>query len=257
MILEDGLEFTDAKAKAFCKWYLRTTVADVEDEFQTEDERKSFLEQRERRLAVQLDDLLDLNFNSPITCSIENKPYVKIVNSVHTKPLSSEGALRASSRFNYKNLSELATRSIYFGQDKICCYAEKFHLAIQKQSYAKLVGRTDQEAEFEFKSPKWEIHEYRINIDKILVLTTESAYKALGIRDRVVKDEWYSVNDDFEIPTSGQILGRVLSQNGFKGILYTSVRSQTHSNLVIFEENTGPLEFELLHKIDLDHSNFE
>ncbi len=83
-----------------------------------------------------------------------------------------------------------------------------------------------------------------------------STYKALGIPDRVVKNEWFSLNDELEIPTSGQILATMAKKKGFKGILYASVRTQTSSNLVIFEENTGPLAFRLLQESDFDPTQF-
>lgn len=148
-------------------------------------------------------------------------------------------------------------RAIYFGQDKSCCYAEKFHLDVQKFNYSKLIDRKDEDLEAEFKFEPHEIHEYRIAIENVLVLTSEASYKALGIPDRVVKDEWYSVNDDFEIPTAGQILGRAVKNKGYSGILYTSVRSQFKNNLVLFEENTGHLEFELVSKRPLVPEAFE
>lgn len=258
MLIVDGeFNFTEAEASGFCKWYLRQTVGDVTDEFTTEEERQKFLLQRERRLQIQLDELLHLTFDHPIVCEVDKKPYMKIVKASHAKPLSSVGSTIANSRFNYKNLQPLATRSIYFGQDKFCCYAEKFHLDIQRRNYAQLVQRTVEEQQYEFVFEPHEFHEYAVHLDKVLVLTSEASYKAIGIPDRVVKDEWFSVNDDFEIPTAGQILGRVAANSGYQGILYTSVRTQTTNNLVVFEENTGPLQFKLLNKIALDPTTFE
>ncbi|MFN8945104.1 MAG: hypothetical protein ACK5WZ_10835 [Pseudobdellovibrionaceae bacterium] len=163
-----------------------------------------FYEKRARRLSVQLDDLSSLNFTSPITCPIKEVSYYKIVKTSYTKPLSSIGSVQANSRFNFKNIDELATRVVYFGQDKPCCYAEKFHLDIQKYNYSQLIKRSEEEKMFEFEFEPHEIHEYKVTIDNILVLTSDASYKALGIPDRVVKDEWYSVNDDFEIPTAKQ-----------------------------------------------------
>ncbi len=87
---------------------------------------------------------------------------------------------------------------------------------------------------------------------KILVLTSEASFKAIGIADRVVKDEWYSINQDFDIPTSAQILARIIKNLGHNGILYSSVRNQAKNNLVLFEENTGALDFPEVNRYPLD-----
>lgn len=253
MLIVDGdYNFTETKAKAFCKWYLEATVANVVHEFEDANELTTFLEKRERRLKVQLDDLANLSFERAIPCSITNKPYFKLVKTAYQRPLSSVGALRASSRFNYKEHQKLATKSIYFGQTKQCCYAEKFHLDIQRYNYGQIVERNVEELANEFKFEPHELHEYEVNLDRVLVLTSEASYKAIGIPDRVVKDEWFSVNQDFDIPTAGQLLGRAAVQAGYQGVLYSSVRDQTTYNLVVFEERTGELDYKLLNKMALD-----
>ena len=126
----------------------------------------------------------------------------------------------------------------------------------QKYNYSKIIERAPELEADEFKFPEYFIYEYDVSLNNVLVLTSESTYKALGIPDRVVKNEWFSINNQFEIPTAGQILATVARTHGFQGILYTSVRTQTTNNLVIFEENTGPLNFNLINKTDLDPTQF-
>jgi RES domain-containing protein len=246
---------SDFQVEAYAKWFLRLPIDSVEGEFNPE-EWKKFLNRRELRLKAELDDLLNLKFDSPHICSLQRKNLFKFAKSVYRKPLSTEGSFIRSSRFNYKNIPQMQNRTVYLGQDKQCCFGELFYLDIQKLNYSTLIGRTPDQTADEFKFPAYKIYEYEIDLDNILVLTTESTYKALGIPNRVVKNEWFSLNDEFEIPSSGQILGTIARTKGYKGILYTSVRTQTSSNLVIFEENTGPLNFTLINESDLDPRHF-
>lgn len=238
---------TESGAKAFCKWYLRTSPENVE--FENGEDFKIFREKRLRRLHVQIDDLSKLNFSSPITCPIKEIIYSKIVPEEDKKPLDGNRSLRGATRFNYKNLEELKTRAIYLGQDKDTCVAEKFHLDIQKRNYAQLINS---DLNTEFVMPNYHVVEYKVSMAKILVLTSEASFKAIGIADRVVKDEWYSINQDFDIPTSAQILARIIKNFGYNGILYSSVRNQAKNNLVLFEENTGALDFPEVNRYPLD-----
>ncbi len=243
------------KAEAYAKWFLRLPLESLESEF-TAEERKKFLDRRELRLNAELDDLINISFTSPQTCNLQKKLLYKFAKKVYKKSLSSDGAFVKSSRFNYKNISQMQNRAIYLGQDKQCCFGELFHLDIQKFNYSTLIGRKREEKESEFKFPQYRIYEYEVDLDNVLVLTTESTFKALRIPDRVTKNEWFSLNDEFEIPSSGQILGTIARSHGYKGILYTSVRTQTSCNLVVFEENTGPLDFKIISEADLDPSHF-
>jgi hypothetical protein len=260
LIDENGnpLNFNNEKeAEAFCKWYLRITVDKVADEY-SEEEWELFLKRRERRLKVAIDDLSKLHLESAITSSVNKCTYYKIVSEKHKNPLSSQGSFKSNSRFNYKNNELFRNRVIYFGQDKYCCYSELFHLAIQRSNYAQLIERQPSDVSTEFKPLEYKIYEYTLpDLDNILVLTTEATYKALRIPDRVVKDEWFSINDEFEIPTAGQLLGTIARINGYKGIMYTSVRDQTKSNLVLFEENVGELKIEHNSEVILKHENFQ
>ena len=235
---------TISEVEAFARWYLGETTARIRPEFEGNDvEWRGFIERRNRRLQVQLDDLRNLNFKSAIPCSINKINYFKIVNENHKQPLSSLGSMRKSSRFNFRHTDALQNKVIYFGQDKFCCAVELFHLDIQKSNYVALTGRTPEQMESELPQPKYKLYEYEIQVDNILVLTGTPAHKAIGIPTNVVTDEWYPINDGYEIPTAGQILATAAKKHGFKGILYTSVRTQTKNNLVLFEENTGALTF--------------
>ncbi len=113
---------TESEAQAFSSWYLGATVANIQDEFEGDHAAwLDFIQRRDRRLKVQLDDLRDLTFASAITCPIPNVSYFRICNKTQNHPLSSIGSQKKSSRFNYKNLDELRNKTIYFGQDKSCC----------------------------------------------------------------------------------------------------------------------------------------
>ncbi len=249
---------SEAAVRAFCRWVLRIPVPDDKlTEYATAKEKKAFVEKRNRRLKTQIDDICGITLKSANVQAID-APYFKIVKAKYKNPLSSGGSAIANSRFNFKSNDELRNRTIYFGQDKICCYTELFHLDIQRDNYistllqaSSVLSQTELEKS-EFKKYKYCVYEYEVKVQNVLILTSQSTYKALGIPDRVVKDEWYSVNDDYEIPTAGQLLGTIAKKHGFNGILYTSVRNQTKSNLVLFEENTGELKFSSKSKVDLD-----
>jgi len=244
---------TTAEIEAFCSWYLGATVNQVRNEFQGDDALwLEFITRRDRRLKVHLDDLKNLGFDSAIPCAIEGKSYFKIVNATHKNPLSSTGSDKKSSRFNYKNHEKLKNRVIYFGQDQACCHAEMFHLDVQQANYVELTKRTDDQMRDELPLPKYLLLEYQVKAENILVLTGSPAYKALGVPVSVVTDEWYPINDEYEIPTASQILAAVVKKHKFNGILYTSVRSQTKFNLVLFEENTGELHFNELSRQPFD-----
>lgn len=250
MIEIDGSDLsfdTEIGAKAFCKWYLRSSPSDIE--FEDDEDVQAFRDRRLRRLQVQIDDLSKLNFASPITCPIKDITYSKIVPVTNSKPLDGNHSLRGSSRFNYKKMEELRTRAIYLGQDKETCIAEKFHLDIQKKNYAQLIQSNPED---EFIMPDYEVVDYKVSITKILVLTSEASFKAIRVADRVVKDEWFSINQEFDIPTSAQILARIVKNQGFNGIMYSSVRNQTKNNIVLFEENTGSLGFQEVNRYPLE-----
>ncbi len=257
----DGVCFTNpSEVDAFCKWYLRNTVADVEDEFATEGSKKKFLQRQELRLKAELDSLSELDFSSAAKCSYKDKKtnFFRIVKEAYSsEPLSGEGSLFSNSRFNYKNVAEMRNRVLYLSQSKECCYAELFHLDIQKNNYAQLIGRKKEEIESEFKMPKYWFFEFEVDLDNILVLTADPTFKALKIPRSVVMNEWFDLNQQFEIPSASQILGVVARKKGYKGILYASARTQTKNNLIIFEENTGRLNFNITNKYELDHSHFE
>lgn len=255
MILVDNIACSfknAAEVEAFCLWFLRTE-AKTTGEFATDDEYEEFIKQRNMVLHAQLVNLVGLEVPSAIETQIAEQSFYRIVPASESKPLSADGSLRSNSRFNYKNSDEFRNRAIYFGQDRDCCYIEKFHLDIQKANYARLFSRTPEQQQDELPRPQYVLKEYRIeNIQKIAVLTSDSTFKAMGIVTSVARDEWYPVNDRWEIPTAGQLLGTILRKSGFNGVLYTSVRNQSKNNLVLFEDNLGRLEFEEVSSIDLD-----
>jgi len=264
--------FTEPEAEAFCTWFLRESVTDVRDEYDDDDEWAAFNNRRIMRLQIQLDDLRTANFDSPITTNITST-YYRIVNTKHPTPLSSEGSFKSNTRFNYKNSDDIRNRVIYFGQDKRVCYMELFYMAIQEKSYKSILETFLQEGELKSENPiaegdkfdpskseleayKYKIYEYDLDIQNVLVLTSDSTFQAMGISHRVTNNEWFSINDEFQIPTAGQLIATSAKNRGFNGILYSSVRHQSKQNLVLFEKNVGELKLTPKNIINLDHSDF-
>jgi len=259
--LDEKLLRSEKEAEAYIKWYLRVSVHDIQDEFESDKDRESFLKRREKHFSIQLDELSNVSFSSAIPCPQEKQKWFKIVREIHKDtPLSSKGSHIRSSRFNFKNADKLLNRVIYFGETKEVCFSELFHLDIQKNNYNALAEIPKKFRAVQFKFPKCNIYEYEVSLNNILVLTSEPSYKAAGISDRVVKNEWFSINNEFEIPTASQILGTLAKNKGYNGILFASTRSQTKRNLVIFEKNTGELKdydgIKELNRFPLDPEQF-
>lgn len=254
MIIADDRSFSfkhTSEVEAFSKWYLSAQPPDVA-EFR-EDELREFMAKRALMLQAQLIQLSDLNISTCIDTDIREQSYYRIVPETASKPLSAEGSTRSSSRFNYKKLPLFHNRAVYLGQDRECCYHEKFHLDIQRANYAKLFDRTPEQQEQELPRPRYVLKEFKIrDVNKVAVLTSDATFKALGIPSNVARDEWYPVNDQWDIPTAGQVLARILRGEGFSGVMYTSVRVQSKHNLVLFEEVLGQLAFEEVSSVDLD-----
>lgn len=241
MIYTDPKELifkTSAEVKAFAKWYLGTTVdSSAADEFKTEKERDEFLYRRASRLEVQVDNLRDLNLSKSCTTTYENQTIYKLCKDGQD-PLSTIGSDKKSSRFNYKESALFKNRVVYFGQDKDCCYSEIFHSDFMRLSYPEFeTTRSD-----ELPRPKYKIYEYEISVSDLLVVTSSSTFKAIGATDSILKDEWFDLNFNYDIPSSSQIFAAIAKSQSFMGILYASVRNQTKNNLVLFDENVSKLE---------------
>lgn len=247
---------TPGEAKAFAKWYLGTSPQDgAEEEFDAPELREEYLDRRFTRLIVQADDLRKLTFGSPNKTSYKEQSFFRLAKSGHD-PLSLIGSDKKSTRFNFKENPLFKNRVLYFGQDRDCCYTELFHADFMTQCYPEfeLVPRAG-----ELVRPKYKLYEYKLTVDDILVTTSSSTFKALGISESALKDEWYELNFEYNIPASSQIFGAIVRAQGWKGILYTSVRHQTKNNLVLFEDNTGDLESitKLVHESDFDLEQYE
>ena len=102
---------SEFQGEAYARWFLRLPFDLISDEF-TEEEWTSFLKRRELKLKAELDELLELNFNSPHACHLQI-PIFKIAKAVYKNPISGEGASTKPSRFNYKNIPEMQNRVIY------------------------------------------------------------------------------------------------------------------------------------------------
>lgn len=227
-----------AEVKAFTKWYLGTTVNDSADaEFTSEQEREDFLYRRASRLEVQVDNLRDLKIDKACATNYNDQTMFKLCRKSQD-PLSSAGSDRKSSRFNYKETELFKNRVVYFGQDKDCCYSELFHNDFMTLAYPEFESiRAD-----ELPRPKYTLHEFKITTADLLVVTSSSTFKALGLNQGALKDEWFDLNLNFNIPASSQIFSAIARSHGFKGILYSSVRHQTKNNLVLFENNLTGLQ---------------
>lgn len=241
---------TSSEVKAFAKWYLGTNITTTpEDEFDSESEREEYLYRRASRLEVQVDNLRDLKLASPCVTSYQKQTLFRLAKKVHP-PLSTIGCDKKSSRFNFKETSLFKNRVLYFGQDKDCCYNEIFHNDFMTQCYPEFEEpRADELPRAEYK-----LYEYEVTVPNLLVVTSSSTFKALGITQGVLKDEWFDLNLSYNIPGSSQILGAIARSHGFNGILYGSVRNQTKYSLVLFEENAGQLD---LCCSEISSSNFD
>ena len=254
---ENSPEFlfrNESEVKAFSKFFLNAHPYDSQCEFDTDAEYEDFLTRRERSLLVQLDHFVDMNFAKPNVISVKEK-YYKIVPERYEKPLSSIGSTKKSSRFNYKDEEILQNKVVYFGKTQKCCEIEKFHLDYQTDLIKRNESEKDELDIIFTPIEKNIIDEYNIDMDKILVLTTKPSCDAISIKLGTYRNEWFEINDDYEIPAASQILGAVAKRNGYNGIMYTSVRYQAIPNLVIFEENTGKLTFSEISKKEFKHTN--
>ncbi len=245
-----SLEFgSEAEVKAFSRFFLEAHPYDSQFEFE-EQEYEDFLLRRERSLLVQLDHFRDIDFSKSNTISIKDK-YYKIVSERHENdPLGSGGSVKKSSRFNYKDEEILQNNVVYFGKTQKCCEVEKFHLEYQLElmrAYGDQSERDELDILFNPIEPSL-VYEFDIEVDKILVLTSKPSCDAVSVKLGTYRNEWFEVNDEYEIPSSSQILGTLAKKQGYNGIMYTSVRQQTTPNLVIFEENTGKLGFTQISK---------
>jgi len=239
---DDTLSFkTQKQVETYSKFFLRLNPIDSLQEFPSRTELKDFEIRRETQLKSQLDLLRNVDLSKANISRVENE-YFKICKLSHKTPLGSIGSSIGSSRFNYKEISLLQNRTVYFGRTKKCCEIEKFHLHAQRELIKKT--HENQITDDEIKFPPHLVKKYRIKIDKILILTTKPSMDAIGITPSAFMNEWYDINEEYEIPTSSQILGTIARTNGINGIMYNSVRHQIENNLVLFENNTGELQFE-------------
>jgi hypothetical protein len=170
---------TEREVEAYSKFFLSVSPIDATLEFQTEQEIDEFNLRRERFLRTQLDYLRGVDTFKANSTRIEG-PYFKIVKASH-KPMSSEGASKASSRFNYKENFLLKNRAIYFGKTKRCCEIEKFHIEYQREVLRRHFNPHCNVEDIPVFFPKHLLKQYQINIDKILVLTSKPSWDAIGI----------------------------------------------------------------------------
>lgn len=180
--------------------------------------------------------------------------YHKITKTTYKNPLSSEGAAKQSSRFNYKDNPLFRNQTVYFGKNKLCCEFELFHMEYQREQIKKAFSEKSSYQDGELRFPKHLTKQYKINLDNVLILSSKPSWDAINIQPSAFMNEWYDLNEEYEIPSSSQILGTIARVHKFNGILYKSVRYQTASNLVIFTENAGDLNFQEIESQDYNPS---
>jgi len=240
-----SLKFESTKeVEGFATWYLRTPIPD--GIAVSEKEYEDFLIKRSTHLKSELFKLSNFDHLKAVTHSIKGSEFYHIGLKNISNPMGVKEFTRKNSRFNFKDVEQFRNQALYFGVSRRTCYIEKFHLDLQRKNYSKLLDRSKGDAEAELPYPKFKLSKYKISLKKVMVLTTDTTLKSAGISSDVVKNEWYNLNTDFIIPTAGQIISSIARENGFEGILYTSVRYQMKNNLVIFKDNTNMSAIELL-----------
>lgn len=233
---------TEAQVNAYAELFLATSPYDVSEEYANSEDRLDFEIRRKRNLQAQLDHFRRIDFSKANVGKID-AVYHKIVKASYKNPLSAEGASKQSSRFNYKEAPLFRNQTVYFGKNKLCCEIELFHLDYQREQIKKAFDDQSTYAEGELRFAKHFVKQYQITLDNILILTTKPSWDAVNLSPSAFMNEWYDVNEAYEIPSSSQILGTIARIHKYKGILYRSVRYQIENNLVVFTENTGDLLF--------------
>lgn len=251
----DEISFeNDAEVEAYSHFFLKVRPSQASAEFDTQEALDEFNKRRERALVTHLDELRQVDFSKANKQKIEGN-FFKIVKTSYANPLSSIGSNIANTRFNFKDISLLKNRSIYFSKARTGCEIELFHLEDQRRMLqARYNGGTQNPDDI--ISPDYNVYEYNLSLDNILILTSKPCCDAVNIQRRVILNEWYDINYQFDIPTACQVLATMARTYGFKGILYTSTRIQTETNLVLFEENTGELTYEPTTKISYKPSDW-
>ncbi|MBC8548731.1 MAG: RES family NAD+ phosphorylase [Bacteriovoracaceae bacterium] len=235
------------EVRAYSKFFLQHDPIESQCEFSTE-EWSEFCERRQIQLEAQLDSFKNIDFSKANTTSIKAS-YYRIVPARYVNALSSEGSEYRSSRFNYKDVNYLKNRVIYFGKTQQCCEIEKFYLDYQIAQLKQMVHGTIDDMDVVFNHlEKQHVYEFNVQLDNVLVLTSKPSCDAINILMGTYQNEWFEINDEYDIPSSSQILGTLARNYGFSGIMYTSVRSQLQNNLVVFEKKTDPLSFSQISK---------
>jgi len=233
---------TEAEVETYARFFLDTSPLDAREEHPTEEDAREFIIRRERNLKVQLDHFKGVDFSKANIRRID-ATYHKIVKTAYKNPLSAEGATKQSSRFNYKDSALFRNQTVYFGKNKLCCEIELFHLDYQREQIKKAFDENYVHDEGELKFSKHVVKQYEISLDNVLILTSKPSWDAIKISPSAFMNEWYDLNEIYEIPSASQILGTIARTQKLKGILYKSVRYQIENNLVVFTENAGDLAF--------------
>ena len=236
---QDRTFHTVEEVVAYSKFFLGKDVFESQTEIASEDEWEKFQRRRQLQLDSQIDFLNGLDLTKANKMAVD-RAFFRL--SRFPNPLASIGSDHRSTRFNYKEISSLKNRVVYLGKTAKACIAETFHLEYQKRELQRLQAGNQDPLDL-FVSNSHFIYEFHVQLENVLVLTSPPCWKAIHIKPYSFKNEFVGLNEDYIIPSSSQILGTLVKNAGFDGILFTSVRAQTEQNLVVFEENVGKLEY--------------
>lgn len=236
-----SLEFKNfSEARMFCRRHLSVDPANFQHEFEKKDDFNEFIDKRNAAIMGELIKLVDLNFEKCNTITKFSGTYKRIVPAQRQNIISDAGSDHKSTRFNFKNIPFLKNRVLYFGKTRKCCETEIFHLEIQKQMLKNKIKNESDDLDIIFAPQmKYKIYEHKVDLEKVLVVTTQSCCDSLGIKLGAIFNEWQELNEQYDIPSASQILGAMAKKNEFQAILYRSVRDQSDQNLVVFTENIG------------------
>ncbi len=237
------LSFQTVKdVKAYSKFFLKHDPLESQCEF-SKKEWEEFSARRQIQIESQLNHFRNIDFTKANITNIRSS-YYRIVAARHENPLSSEGSSYRSSRFNYKDVEHLKNKVVYFGKTQQCCEIEKFYLDYQIAQLKEIGKNKGDDLDIKFNHLEDQIvYEFNVQLDNILVLTSKPSCDAINISMGTYHNEWFEINDEYDIPSSSQILATLARKFGFSGIMYTSIRHQLQNNLVIFNENSPKLEF--------------
>jgi hypothetical protein len=194
----ESLSFkTTAEVNAYSTFFLNTRPIDSELELKSPEEISEFNNRRETNLKAQLDHFKNIDLSMANKIKVEAN-YFKLCKSCFTEPLSSYGSHIASTRFNYKNYPLFKNRTIYLSKSKLACETELFHLEEHRELIKKKFSPTNAPTPThpdDIEISPFNLYEYQISLDNVLVLTSKSSCDAIKITLAAIQNDWFYLND--------------------------------------------------------------